>query len=227
VSISAEIAAVSLLVIIPLLTGDHLPDFRWKLVSLGAPLRKLEPQPTQTTRSTTVSNTSPVFRRIVSVNDLAPRRSGPVDVPSSNILDAPPGWISVGDSTGSPQIAIDTLIPKPVARLPQTDPPINRVKPPSEPIRVSEGVQEAKILKRVMPVYPPLARSARISGVVRLVGIIARDGTIRNLQLVSGHPLLAPAAIQAVQQWVYRPTLLSGEPVEVIAPIDVVFTLSQ
>ena len=85
----------------------------------------------------------------------------------------------------------------------------------------------AKLVKQVIPVYPPMARSIRVSGVVHLIGIIAKDGTIRNLQLVSGHPMLAQAALQAVAQWVYKPTLLSGEPVEVICPIDVNFTLSN
>ena len=94
-------------------------------------------------------------------------------------------------------------------------------------MRVSGGVQMAKLIRKVIPIYPPLAKSARISGVVHLVGTIAKDGTIRNLQLISGHPLLARAAIEAVEQWVYQPTLLNGEPVEVIAPIDVSFTLSQ
>ena len=84
----------------------------------------------------------------------------------------------------------------------------------------------AKLVRKILPEYPPLAKSARISGVVHLIGIISRDGTIRNLQLVSGHPLLARAAMEAVQQWVYKPTLLNGEPVEVMAPIDVYFNLS-
>ena len=109
-------------------------------------------------------------------------------------------------------------------------PPIHRPQPqaqPSGPMRVSAGVQMAKLVKKVIPEYPPLAKSARISGVVHLIGIIARDGTIRNLQLVSGHPLLARAALEAVQQWIYQPTLLSGEPVEVIAPIDVYFNLGR
>jgi protein TonB len=85
----------------------------------------------------------------------------------------------------------------------------------------------AKLLRKVIPVYPPLARSARISGVVRLIGTIAKDGTIQNLQLVSGHPMLARAAMEAVQQWIYKPTLLNGSAVEVIAPIEVNFTLAQ
>jgi protein TonB len=83
----------------------------------------------------------------------------------------------------------------------------------------------AKLIRKVIPEYPPLAKSARIAGVVHLVGIIAKDGTIRNLRLIGGHPMLARAAMEAVQQWVYEPTLLDGEPVEVIAPIEVSFTL--
>jgi protein TonB len=85
----------------------------------------------------------------------------------------------------------------------------------------------AKLVKQVIPAYPPLARSARISGVVHLLGIIGKDGTIRNLQLIDGHPLLARAALDAVSRWIYKPTLLSGEPVEVICPIDVTFTLDH
>ena len=68
---------------------------------------------------------------------------------------------------------------------------------------------------------------ARISGQVRFTAIIGKDGTIQNLQLVSGHPLLVAAAQEAVKQWIYKPTLLNGEPVEVITQIDVNFTLSQ
>jgi len=83
----------------------------------------------------------------------------------------------------------------------------------------------AKLVRKVLPEYPQIARAARISGTVRLIGTIAKDGTIRNLEIVSGHPLLARAAIQAVEQWVYRPTLLNGKPVEVVAPIEVNFTL--
>ena len=89
------------------------------------------------------------------------------------------------------------------------------------------GVQMAKLVKQVNPVYPPMARTARVSGVVHLVGTIAKDGTIRNLQVISGHPMLTRAALDAVSQWIYQPTLLSGEPVEVICPIDVDFKLGQ
>jgi periplasmic protein TonB len=72
-----------------------------------------------------------------------------------------------------------------------------------------------------------LAKQARIQGTVRFNAVIGRDGTIQNLTLASGHPLLVPAATEAVRQWVYQPTLLNGEPVEVVTQIDVNFTLSQ
>ena len=86
---------------------------------------------------------------------------------------------------------------------------------------------EAKIIKRAIPIYPPLAKQARISGVVRLEGIIAKDGTIQKLRVLSGHPLLVTAAVEAVRQWVYSPTQLNGQAVEVIAPIDVNFILNN
>jgi protein TonB len=76
-----------------------------------------------------------------------------------------------------------------------------------------------------MPVYPALGRQVRVSGTVRLMGIIAKDGHIRELKLLSGHPMLSPAALDAVRQWIYSPTTLNGEPVEVEAPIDVIFEL--
>jgi periplasmic protein TonB len=93
-------------------------------------------------------------------------------------------------------------------------------------VRVSSGVVSGLLVRKVNPVYPPLARQARIQGVVILQAQISRDGNIENLQLISGHPMLAPAAIDAVKQWKYRPYLLNGEPVEVETQVQVNFTLS-
>lgn len=100
--------------------------------------------------------------------------------------------------------------------------------PPPTPkrIRVSQGVQEAKIIRRVQPRFPPIAKQARIQGTVALEAIIAEDGSIQNLRVVQGHPLLAQAAIDAVSQWRYEPTLLNNEPVEVVTLINVVFKLN-
>jgi protein TonB len=93
-------------------------------------------------------------------------------------------------------------------------------------VRVSQGVTEGLILKRVQPTYPPLARSARIQGSVVLQAVIGKDGSIQGLRAVSGHPMLTPAAIDAVKQWRYKPYFLNGEPVEVDTQITVNFTLA-
>ena len=88
-------------------------------------------------------------------------------------------------------------------------------------------VVAAKLLRKPEPVYPPLAKMARIQGVVRLEAIIAKGGTVKDLKVLSGHPLLVKAALDAVQRWRYQPTLLNGEPVEVLTTIDVFFRLTR
>jgi protein TonB len=93
-------------------------------------------------------------------------------------------------------------------------------------VRVSSGVSEGLLIHKVTPNYPPLARSARIQGSVVLQALISKDGTIQNLRAVSGHPMLTPAAIEAVKQWRYKPYYLNGEPVEVETQITVNFTLA-
>jgi periplasmic protein TonB len=93
-------------------------------------------------------------------------------------------------------------------------------------IRVSQGVTQGMIIRRVNPPYPPLARQARIQGPVVLQAEIGKDGSIQNLHLISGHPMLAPAAIEAIKQWKYKPYILNGEPVEVETTITFNFTLS-
>jgi protein TonB len=99
--------------------------------------------------------------------------------------------------------------------------------PPPAPavVRVGGGVQSAKLIFGPKPAYPPLARTTRTQGTVKIQALIGRDGVIRNLQVVSGPPLLIAAALEAVQRWRYQPTLLNAEPVEVITEIDVNFTL--
>jgi TonB family protein len=93
-------------------------------------------------------------------------------------------------------------------------------------IKVSGSVQQAKLIRQPRPVYPVEAKMARIQGVVRMNAVIGKDGAVKELQLVMGVPELAQAAMDAVKQWVYEPTLLNGAPVEVITQIDVNFTLS-
>jgi len=99
--------------------------------------------------------------------------------------------------------------------------------PKAQRIRVSGNVQAARLVKTVQPVYPSLAKQARISGTVTLHAIISTDGRVLSLEVLSGHPMLTQAAMDAVRQWEYQPTLLNGEPVEVDTTIEVVFTLNQ
>jgi TonB family protein len=94
-------------------------------------------------------------------------------------------------------------------------------------LRIGGNVQAAMVINYIKPVYPPLAKQARIQGTVRFNVVINKDGTIQDIQVESGHPLLAEAALDAVRQWTYKPTLLNGEPVEVATVVDVNFTLSQ
>jgi periplasmic protein TonB len=147
-----------------------------------------------------------------------------VDVPG-----VPGGIVPFGQSLGT--IGGPLYPPAPPLAQPShvSDPPLEKqaASIPNRPVAVSQGVQAAKLLRQVNPAYPALARQARISGTVRLTAIIGRDGAIRNLEVLSGHPLLTAAALDAVKQWLYQPTLLNREPVEVITQIDVNFTLSH
>jgi protein TonB len=93
-------------------------------------------------------------------------------------------------------------------------------------VRVSQGVTQGMVIHRVQPTYPPLARTARVQGAVQLAAVIGKDGAVQNLHVLSGHPLLTQAALDAVKQWRYKPYILNGEPVEVDTQITVNFTLS-
>jgi TonB family protein len=118
----------------------------------------------------------------------------------------------------------------PVARArlaaPPPPPPPPAADSNSQRIRVGGGVQQSKLISQRRPQYPPLAKQAKVQGVVQFQAVIAADGHVTNLQVISGHPLLVTAAMEAVRDWVYTPTLLNGNPVEVITQIDVNFTLS-
>jgi protein TonB len=94
-------------------------------------------------------------------------------------------------------------------------------------VRISQGVTRGLLIQKIEPQYPPLARAARVQGDVVLSAVIDTNGQITNLQLVSGHPMLVPAATAAVRQWRYKPYLLNGHPVEVETTITVIFSLSS
>jgi protein TonB len=121
-----------------------------------------------------------------------------------------------------PNAAGDRTIASLIHALPAAVP---RIATP-QTVRVSSGVAQGLLVHQVRPQYPALARSARIQGAVVLQATIGRDGTIQNLHLLSGHPLLTQAAMDAVRQWRYRPYLLNNEPVEVDTTIQVNFALN-
>lgn len=106
-------------------------------------------------------------------------------------------------------------------------PTLHKPAPMPQRVRISQGVSKGLLVYRIEPPYPVLARQARIQGIVVLTALIDKDGTIQNLQVVSGHPMLVPAAIEAVKQWRYKPFLLNGQPVLVETTVTVNFRLSE
>jgi protein TonB len=99
--------------------------------------------------------------------------------------------------------------------------------PPKGPLHLSSGVVSGLLLTKTPPIYPSIAVAARVEGTVVLAAVISAAGTIQNLRVVSGHPMLQRAALDAVSNWRYRPFLLNGQPVEVETTINVIFTLNH
>ena len=237
VGVTGEAVLVGFAILAPMLWPQVLP--RTMLVtSLLPPVPRGNPKPVEERPRTTPA----VAHRAAIIRDVAfyypskiPDRviidvETPVDVPSVP-------WVAGGDPYGVPGAAPSALMdqilrggsgPPPAPHIAEARHTAVVTAPPVvKQVRVSEGVIMAKTVRRVEPQYPVLAKQARVQGVVELVGVISTDGHLKELRLVSGHPLLARAAMEAVSQWIYTPTLLNGEPVEVIAPITVTFRLSQ
>lgn len=233
VSFGGQIFLIGILVLIPLIYTDTLP--RAQLTSLlVAPPPPPPPPPPPAPAPVKVVKVIP--RQFDAGKLLAPKTI-PKEIAIIKEEELPPvsgtvgviGGVPGGVPGGSPGGVIGGIIGSVGNAPPPPPPPVKEAPKPATPqrIRVGGNVQSAKLVRQPKPVYPPLAKQARIQGVVRFTAVIGKDGTIQNLQLVSGHPLLIPSAQEAVKQWVYQPTLLNGEPVEVITQIDVNFTLSQ
>lgn len=118
------------------------------------------------------------------------------------------------------------LVPRP-ARAQQIQMPAPTPVPAPAADSKHHDLQMARLIKKVSPEYPKKARKQHVQGAVRLHAIIAKDGSVKNLEVVSGDPLLVDAALKAVRQWRYEPTLIDGQPVEVDTTIDVKFALNQ
>ncbi|MBZ5516473.1 MAG: energy transducer TonB [Acidobacteriia bacterium] len=150
------------------------------------------------------------------------------------VVDEPPPsgpseiWLLGGTDLRGNGGGADAMINRLLAgQTPPPPPPLtNRVQAVRQ-IRVGGDVIAAKGIYQPAPTYPLAAQRARLQGVVRLEALIATDGTIQNLRALGGHPWLVPAALEAVARWRYQPTLLNGEPVEVITNIEVKFTLEE
>jgi len=135
------------------------------------------------------------------------------------------GGVPGGMPGGTPGGVLGSILSSAAAAPPPPPPPPQSTTP--KRIRVGGNVEQAKLIFKPTPEYPPLAKVARIQGVVRLEAIISRDGTVQDLKVLSGHPLLVKSALEAVQRWRYQPTLLNGEPVEIVTEIDVNFSLAN
>jgi protein TonB len=139
----------------------------------------------------------------------------PPDVGAAGVVGGVPGGIPGGQAGG----VLGGIIGGTGSNLPP--PP----KPTQQRIRVGGNVQSAKMIRQVQPVYPQIAKTAHVQGTVLLHAVISKDGSVQELQYVSGPPLLMKAAMDAVREWRYQPTLLNGEPVEVETTISVIFSL--
>lgn len=142
-------------------------------------------------------------------------------IDNSSPQDAAPCTVCVPGGTGSMPGA-NSIFNSVGTGIPLVPPPPALV---AHPPRISH-MMEGNLIYKVQPIYPPLARAARVQGTVMLRAVISRRGTIENLQVISGHPMLVGAALEAVQKWRYRPYILNGDPVEVETQVTVNFSLS-
>jgi protein TonB len=232
ISFIVQIVLIIVAVIIPLIYTDSLP--RTQLTSfLVAPPPPPPPPPPPAAAPVKVVKVIP--RQFDAGRLMAPKTI-PKEIAVIKEEELPPaagvgvvGGVPGGVPGGTPGGVIGGIIGSVPSAAPPPPPPVKEAPKPVTPkqIRVGGQVQAAKLVRQPKPSYPPLAKQARIQGTVRFNAVIGKDGSIQNLQLVSGHPLLVPSAQEAVRQWQYQPTLLNGEPVEVVTTIDVNFTLSQ
>lgn len=229
-----QIVGITVMVLIPLIYTDTLPKAQLTSFLVAPPPPPPPPPPPAATPPPKVVKVVP--RQFDAGRLMAPKVI-PKDIAMIKEEELPPpagaAGVVGGVPGGVPGGAAGGVIGGIIGSVPSAappPPPVKKEEPkPATPqrIRVGGNVQAANLVRKVTPNYPPLAKQARVQGTVKFQAIIGKDGTIQNLQLVSGHPLLVPAATDAVKQWLYKPTLLNGEPVEVITQIDVNFTLSQ
>ena len=229
VSFAGQVGVVGLLVLMPFVFIERLPQARLMPLPLTAPPAYVPPAPRGNVVQVVDARIEPGTRTFVAPAAIPPHVAMVVD-PVGPPADVRPACVGVcvvgGIPDGLPALITQRGIPPepPVVRHDQV------VKPPVQPrierITIGGVVQEARLITRVLPVYPSPAIAARIAGAVHLAAVISADGRVRELRVLSGHPWLVPAAIEAVRQWVYQPTTLNGAPVEVSTDITVTFRLT-
>jgi protein TonB len=220
VSLTAETILVAIGILIPMVYFDALPTAQLRsLVLAPPPLPPTPPAPPPE-----APRVVKFIPRPFDAGRLIAPHGVPKNIPTFKEDDwLAPSAVGVG---GVSSDALGRILGSVPVAAPQPPPSVHKnVQTPRIP--VGSILQSAKLTRQPKPVYPELARRVRIQGVVRLHALISRDGTIEDLKVVSGHPLLVPSALEAVKQWAYQPTLLNGEPVEVETEIDVNFILSQ
>jgi protein TonB len=218
ISFIVECVVLGVLLILPLMFTDVLPAQQF-LTFLVAPPPPPPPPPPAAAPVKVVRQTD-----LMNNGGLRTPTRIPQKVEMIKEEEAPPpanGGVVGGVPGGIPGGQLNGVIGGIISSTPTASivPKLEQVKR----IRISQGVTQGMVVRKVSPIYPKLALSARVTGVVQLKAIISRSGEIKELQVVSGHPILVPAALDAVKQWRYRPYLLNGEPVEVETNITVTF----
>ena len=223
VSFFLQAILVGVLILIPLIYTEALPKQQLMTFLVAPPP---PPPPPPPPAAAPVRVVKPIQSEVIN-GQLRTPTAIPKKVQMIKEEEAPPPSAAIGGVVGGvpggvPGGQMGGVIGGIISSTPVAVP---KVATPQR-VRVSQGVTEGLLLHKVTPTYPALARQARIQGQVVLQAVISKDGTIQNLRLVSGHPMLAPAAIDAVKQWRYKPYILNGEPVEVDTQITVNFTLA-
>jgi protein TonB len=228
VAVILQVLLVGLLVLAPLLGAmEKLPTTS----VLRTPIPPYNPGPkeagpksekTHGPRRPPITTGKPV---LVAPTRIPPKVADITDPPEA--FEAQKEWTNTSRFIGDPDGKVDLDAPSERRAAVPKAPETSVAKPKRPPVEVPPAVQEARLVRRVEPKYPPLPRIAGIEGKVVLRAIIAKDGTIQSLEIISGSPLFAEATREAILQWRYQPTLLHGEPVEVETMITVVFTLRR
>ena len=217
-----QVALVGILVLVPLLFTEALPKTQLMTFLVAPPPPPPPPPPpaaapvkvVKQIQSDLVNGQLRTPTKIPEKVQMIKEDEAPPMMATGGVVGGVPGGVPGGQMGG----VIGGIISSTPVAVPKVATP--------QRVRVSQGVTQGLLIRKVQPAYPPLARQARIQGTVLLQAEISKDGTIENLHLISGHPMLAPAAIEAVKQWRYKPYILNGEPVEVETQITVNFTLS-